>query len=420
MAISPSLKQYNFTPATMTFGQYTPIKPNTSILFNAMDKQVAAEEKKTASRAALDNTLSVIEKNLDASEIDWFNEYKDNLEKQIEEQSDAGNTTLAANKAIQLAGSVLSDSELINRQKANEKHKEFIKSIDARSDLEDLTKERFKELNQYYYDGSADWKAKMDPTKDYSLSTLQLLAEQMTAEEAGGRSSSGTNDILLDAEGKEITFKKLLDAKGKETKDYTDVLRGRLVLGTSSGGSSRQFKSKTAAAMEATFKKLMDDGAVRGALLQRFQNELWAYKNRLEKANDPTLTPEEKQNLLNQAIQYKANISDENGIFIDDAKGFEQWVKTKAIPMFKQMEYDNITTVSEGGMRYTFAPIGGSEGVDTSTFTEDLDELMGKASDAITHDSNAVYGLSVPKILSTTTGTSNPSMFAKPKTNEPG
>lgn len=404
MVISPSLKQYNFTPATMTFGQYTPIKPNTSILFNAMDKQVAAEEKKTASRAALDNTLSVIEKNLDASEIDWFNEYKDNLEKQIEEQSDAGNTTLAANKAIQLAGSVLSDSELINRQKANEKHKEFIKSIDARSDLEDLTKERFKELNQYYYDGSADWKAKTTPTKDYSLSTLQLLAAQMTAEEAGGHSSSGTNDILLDAEG-------------KETKDYTKVLGGGSVLGTSKGGSSRQFKSKTAAAMEATFKKLMNDGAVKGALLQRFQNELWAYKNRLEKANDPTLTPEEKQNLLNQAIQYKANISDENGIFIDDAKGFEQWVKTKAIPMFKQMEYNNITTASEGGMRYTFAPIGGSEGVDISTFTADLDELMGKASDAITHGIDASYGLHIPAILPTTS-TSDPKMFAKPKTDE--
>lgn len=406
MAISPSLKQYNFTPATMTFGQYTPIKPNTSILFNAIDKQVAAEEKKTASRAALDNTLSVIEKNLDASEIDWFNEYKDNLDRQIKEQSDAGNTMLAANKAIQLAGSVLSDSEVINRQKANEKHKEFIKSIDARSDLEDLTKERFKELNQYYYDGSADWKAKMTPTKDYSLSTLQLLAAQMTAEEAGGHSSSGTNDILLDAEG-------------NKTKDYTDVLGGGRVLGTSSGGSSRQFKSKTSAAMETTFKKLMDDGAVRGALLQRFQNELWAYKNRLEKANDPTLTPEEKQNLLNQAIQHKANISDENGIFIDDDKGFEQWVKTKAIPMFKQMEYNNITTASEGGMRYTFAPIGGSEDIDNSTFTADLDKLMGKASDAITHDVDTGYGLKIPAILSTTS-TSDPKMFAKPKTNEPG
>ena len=124
--MSIAQKQYN--PATFQGVSFTPQAPDMNILARSLAQAEERHDKAIEKQTAIDIALGDIENELNAVEIPWFNQYKQNIQQQIQNELDNGNYGSAIRVAIKAAGNIKSDTALKGRIKAN---KDYIKKLEA-------------------------------------------------------------------------------------------------------------------------------------------------------------------------------------------------------------------------------------------------------------------------------------------------
>lgn len=340
MADIPSMR-LNVAPlqfATFTPTQYTPQAPDPTLLAKSHLIQENREKEANQNTDAIDTAFAGIRSNLNVAEHDWLDNKANEIRTKIDEQIALGNYESAIRIAQQSARDLKRDTDLQNKMKVNQLYEQERNNTFS-SGIDPLTKKYWDYRNKYSYNGTADWKPSWTPVKDISLSNLQGLAAQLTAEDAQSISSgnSNTNEILIDSDGNQTT-------------DLSQAVGVRQTNSTSSS-SSKSYHKKSKEDIEKTFRALLADSNVKTALGQKFDVSLWAYKDYDVKSKDISLSETDRAYAAEEARRLKSELVDENGILIND---YDTWVNKKVIPMFKNMEYYNTakSTQSSTGVNY--------------------------------------------------------------------
>ena len=243
-----TLPQSSFTPIV-----YTPQTEDFNLLQRSLAQMEARREKASEKQTAIDIALGEIEHKLNSAEIPWFNEYKQNIKKSIQDEVNAGNYGDAIRIATKAAGSISSDTSLIGRIKANEAYKKELESVKNNNKINSVTKQRWEAQNLYSYEdikddagnivGGTEWKSSWTPVEHYAVNDIQRLAAQMTPEESKVTDKTTSGSTLGTLEGKKVS--ELSDAE--------------LVLGQGSTSRYNKYQRKTEENLRAVIKQLFKD-----------------------------------------------------------------------------------------------------------------------------------------------------------------
>lgn len=345
-----SLKQATLPQSSFTPIVYTPQIEDLNLLQRSLAQMEARQEKATEKQTAIDIALGDIENKLNSAEIPWFNEYKQNIKKSIQDEVNAGNYGSAIRVATKAAGSISSDTSLTGRIKANEAYKKELESVKNNNKIGSVTKQRWEAQNLYSYEdikddagnivGGTEWKSSWTPVEHYAVSDIQRLAAQMTPEESKVTEKTTSGSTLGTLEGKKVS--KLSDAE--------------LVLGQGSTSRYNQYQRKTEENLRAVIKQLFKEHPeYKASLEQDYEDAKWLYMEADKKSRDMSLSEEERQYQANKASMYLESISDGAGnILYDPNKYIEQTV----FPMMKNMAYNNTVSKTNDGFHYSEGALG--------------------------------------------------------------
>lgn len=340
-----TLPQNSFTPIV-----YTPQTEDFNLLQRSLAQMEAKREKASEKQTAIDIALGEIEHKLNSAEIPWFNEYKQNIKKSIQDEVNAGNYGNAIRIATKAAGSISSDTSLTGRIKANEAYKKELEFVKNNNRISSITKQRWEAQNIYSYEdikddtgnivGGTEWKSSWTPVEHYAVSDIQRLAAQMTPEESKVTEKTTSGSTLGTLEGKKVS--KLSDAE--------------LVLGQGSTSRHNEYQRKTEENLRAVIKQLFKEHPeYKASLEQDYEDAKWLYMEADKKSRDMSLSEEERQYQANKASMYLESISDGAGnILYDPNKYIEQTV----FPMMKNMAYNNTVSKTNDGFHYTEGALG--------------------------------------------------------------
>ena len=341
-----SLKAAPLQFATFTPTQYTPQVADSTLLAKSLTQQEVREKEARDSLSRIDGATNELRARLNAADYDWFSNTIDEKQKAIDEQIDLGNFQTAIRLSRDFARDITRDKELQNRVLANQSYEKEKQKITSMS-IDPLTKRRWEAENKYSYNGTSEWTASWTPVNDISLSSLQSLAAQMTAEDAHSSStqSSSSSEVLL-------------DENNKVTSDPTKAVSSK----SSSSSSSKSYSSHTKSTEDITktFRNLLADSNISLALVQKFDNTVWGYNDALQRSTDTSLSEEERRKAALEANALKKQITDSNGIIIND---YDTWLTEKVIPMFSNMSYHNTASSSGSSSGYSYSGLGGGSGL---------------------------------------------------------
>ena len=322
---SMSLKAVPMQFATFTPVQYTAQTSDPTLLAKSLQMQEAREKESKQNMDIIDTALANERDSLNVAEHDWLDKQANEIRKAIDEQINLGNYQSAIRLAQQSARDLKRNTDLQNKRAVNRLYQQERQRVQSMN-IDPLTKRRWDAINQYSYNGTADWKPSWTPVNDVSLSNLQGLATQLTAEDVQAISSQNSNSNVV-----------LVDENGEVTTDLTKAVGKRESTSTGTG-SSKSTHTKTKEDIEKTFRALLADPNVSASLAQKYDTGIWAYEDAVARSNDSSLSKDERNRARIEAERYKKEITDENGFIISD---YDTWVNKKIVPMFGNMEYTN-------------------------------------------------------------------------------
>ena len=139
-----SLKTIQFNPYTFTPVGYNAQSPDLSIL----ERSLANREKRMtdaySQQAARNIQLGEIETKLNPAESQWINDYKKDINQQIQNSIDLGDFGNAIRTATSLAGKVANDSAILSRIDANQKYQDWRNNIQQRVDKGEISQDAAK------------------------------------------------------------------------------------------------------------------------------------------------------------------------------------------------------------------------------------------------------------------------------------
>lgn len=189
-----SLKQATFNQGSFTPATYTPQMADVNILANSLSKMEARQEKAAEKQGAVDSALAKVESQLhnDKDTQQWFSNYKDNIQKQIQSQVDVGDYGNAIRVATKLADKVMLDPAVQGRLKAEEKYQQEVKTQQARRDNKEISQDTYDwwlSSNPYKYEdnydsngniiGGTDYTPKFRPVADIKWAAVAKAAFDM-------------------------------------------------------------------------------------------------------------------------------------------------------------------------------------------------------------------------------------------------
>lgn len=345
-----SIAQMQYNPATFQGVSFTPQAPDMNIFARSLTQAEERHDKAIEKQTAIDIALGDIENELNAAEIPWFNEYKQNIQQQIKNELDNGNPGGAVRVAIKAAGNIKSDTALKGRIKANKDYLKKLESVKNDNNIESVTKQRFEAQNLYNYEdikddagniiGGTEWKPSWTPVKHYAVNEIQRLAAQMTPEESYVYENTKSGSTLGTLDGKKVN--NLSDAE--------------LVLGQGSRSKYEQYQRKTEKNLRAVVEKLLKGHPeYKASLVQDYEDAKWLYMEADKKSRDESLSEEERQDQANKAKVYFEAISDGNGNMIYDPN---KYIEQTVFPMMKDMAYNNTVTKTNKGFHYSEGALG--------------------------------------------------------------
>lgn len=273
---------------------------------------------KEAVKAASDLELAIAKLDLNEKE-DAFRAAKLNqIKDTIRANTIYGNSYGALSKIIESQGSILGGADMIGRLKAQAEYKQYQDTLDKRQDISQDVKDRFKEMNPYYYADKIDkktgeiiggikWSPNSTPVEGVDMSKVASMALQLAASEKGGSNKT--------------TW---LDADGNPTTDYRKSVTGA-VFNVTTQTWEQLSEEKIQQGIRAAL------GLVKGAKAsakQDYETAVWKY-NKNKKAD---------KNYVGDS-----DIIDEDG----HIRSFDQYMDHMFMPMIKAASYRNVTVNSD-------------------------------------------------------------------------
>ena len=276
----------------------TPIRMNLDAYAQAFNKIDQRDLQAREIKSKINAGLSEIKAKLNVADYDWFDQYTDNINREIEKEASFGNYANALNKATELAGTFAGDSELLSRIKANQDYEIKRKEIEARAnsgDISQITANRWIKENPYSFDKNTmslsqyrDPVARVDYTKMFNQVNALTLAQ--------------TN------QGNAINY---IDKDGNLTEDFTKAYS---LLDTT---QRTQFRSRKS--LQNVFNTIMNNYPdAYASLMQDFADMKWEVEQYDEKINNTT-NQTEKDFLIKKRNQIKEAIT-KNGVYMTPAE----------------------------------------------------------------------------------------------------
>lgn len=156
-----SIAQMQYNPATFQGVSFTPQAPDMNILARSLAQAEERHNKAVEKRSEIDKTLAGLEAKLhnDKETQQWFANYKDNIERQIQDEVNNGNYGSAIRVATGLAGSILRDPAMQGRIRAEESYQQEVKTQQARRDKGEISQNTYDwwlASNPYKYQDNYD------------------------------------------------------------------------------------------------------------------------------------------------------------------------------------------------------------------------------------------------------------------------
>ena len=156
-----SIAQTQYNPATFQGVSFTSQAPDMNILARSLAQAEERHNKAVEKKSEIDKTLAGLEAKLhnDKETQQWFANYKDNIERQIQDEVNNGNYGSAIRVATGLAGSILRDPAMQGRIKAEESYQQEVKTQQARRDKGEISQNTYDwwmTNNPYKYEDTYD------------------------------------------------------------------------------------------------------------------------------------------------------------------------------------------------------------------------------------------------------------------------
>lgn len=336
-----SLKTQQFNPIGFTPIGYSVQTPDLNILERSLAQREARKEKAAQQRTTLDVALGDIESKLNPAEAEWFTNYKNNINQQIQNSVDIGDFGNAIRTATTLAGETAKDSAILSRISANQKYQDWLNKIQQRVDKGEISQDTAKwaiATNPYQFNETKDIFGNViggklqDQRQVYNTINWGDVAAKAAAFNrpdvtSSDRRGGDTQPALYSSE--EAKLSKLSGTLGSSSNSW---VRGY------------QKEEVTAEELLDTIGNMLGMPDLKNQAIQDYDVSKWNYQQQL---NDGTLSDIDRRNLIEQGLI-------ENGSPISLAKYLEN--KSKLFVNALAYRKESTTRMDENG--FSFA--GGS------------------------------------------------------------
>lgn len=354
-----------FIPAQFKGTDFVPKETDMNLYARSLAQRQARQDEANKSYADVTLELAKIQEQLhnDKETKEWFNNYANNkILQPLQEQIDAGNYGNAKNYAVRSAAEIFNDPQIQGRIRSNKLYEAEKSKIDADNSLDKLTKQRWADVNKFYYNdvyndngdviAGDEWQATFNPVADVNLETLQSLAFQLTSEESKDTTTSNTKDILVNKYGDEIDEDLGIGKTDEETRILSDALYRTAtgLKGYISSSDRTVYKKKDYDKLTRVWNRIINEDPSRlTALKQKYDTYIWALNKANNRRNDTNLSEEERIRADKDYAIYKERLTDKNGFIYDT---MDDWAKAVIIPGFKDLAYNIKTTNNANIAKY--------------------------------------------------------------------
>ena len=354
-----SLKVAPIQFATFTPTQYTPQIADPTLLSRSMAAQEARQEKANQYLLAIDTTLADKRKSLNKADYDWLAQQAENTRAEVDKQLELGNWQSAIRAAQQAARDLTRNTELEDRIKANEIYTTERNKIQS-GNYSPYTKRRWDAINQYSFNGTADWQPTFKPTTDMSVADIWNIAVSRTPIRSKSSSSSETRNshTFLDNNGNLVNniTEQYTDDKGNiNTRAAEGIIGIYSTTNTTEGGSS-SVQEKKESDIIAIFNDMLKDNNIRSALRQEFDNMVWLYNQANSIINNPNATKEELKQAKADLDVATNSLSNKDGfIYVGKDEDFDAWLNAQAAQYAKDSAYRHTSTSSNSSITSSYS-----------------------------------------------------------------
>lgn len=313
-----SLKAAPMQFAAFTPVQYTPQTADPTLLSRSMAAQEARQEKANQYLLAIDSTLAEKRKLLNKADYDWMAQQADAVRAEVDRQLELGNWQSAIRVAQQSARDLTRNTELEDRIRANEVYTTERNKIQS-GNYSSYTKRRWDAINQYKFNGTADWTPTFRPVTDMSVADIWNIAVSRTPIRSKSSSWSRTGNTFLDNNGNSTT--------------------------TETHGGSSSVQEKRESDIIAMFNNMLKDDNIRGVLRQEYDNMLWLYDQATSIIANPNATEEQLKQARADLDVATSSLSNKDGfIYAGNDEDFNAWVNAQAAQYAKDSAYRHTST----------------------------------------------------------------------------
>ena len=357
-----SLKVAPMQFATFTPTQYTTQTADPTLLSRSMAAQEAREEKANQYLLAIDTTLAEKRKSLNKADYDWLAQQAENARAEVDKQLELGNWQSAIRVAQQSARDLTRNTELEDRIKANEIYTTERNKIQS-GNYSPYTKRRWDAINQYSFNGTADWQPTFIPTTDMSIADIWNIAVSRTPIRSKTSSWSNTSNknTFLDNKGNLINniTEQYTDDNGNINTKVADGIIGQYSATTTKTEGSSSVQEKRKSDIIAIFNDMLKDSNIRSALRQEFDNMVWLYDQANSIINNPNATEEELKQARADLDVATSSLSNKDGfIYAGNDEDFNAWINAQAEQYAKDSAYKHTTTSSGSSVTTAYSDSG--------------------------------------------------------------
>lgn len=310
-----SLRQTNFTPISPTLSEYRPLQRDYNIMANSMARMETRKKETYEKRAGIHSVFGKLSAEMhdDEATKEWLAAYEDRINKDIDEQIEAGDYGNAISVIANLGGQLAKDPSVIGRIKNNaayNKQMELLQNRVTAGKVNQATADYYKATHQYKDEEITDKNGRVIGIKMYDPKDIPV------------------DDIDLDQEAF-ATFKLISPDKGSGEYAYSSSAGGvsdkglhqgvananTMYVSKRAGGSSYE-KVTAKQILEALDNRMQTNQSLRDAMIQQYNVAKWQYKNKVEELKQ--LTPgSEEYNDLKQQLEQQGRLFVQNNGFVD-------------------------------------------------------------------------------------------------------
>lgn len=334
-----SLRTQYFNPVQYNPTQYTAQTPSVEILQRSLANIETRRAQAAQQKSALDVSLAGVESNLNSAESGWFNNYKRNIDKQIQDAIDIGDYGSAMRTATTLAGETAKDTALLSRVKANEDYTKWTNTLQNRLDKGAISQDAFKwamAQNPYSFSETKDINGNVVGGK---LGDLNQVYDTINWGDVAAKAAAFNRpDVTQTQTGRSGNSPAVYDTDQKV--DELVKLKGQLGSSSYSSQYGHSLEQVTSDEIFDTIGAMLDMPDLKNQAIQDYDVSVWNYQQQLANGS---LNNADRKALYEQGLI-------KNGSIVP----LQEYVNDKARLLVDALAYkkEGTTDVKESGFNF--------------------------------------------------------------------